>query len=367
VADLVGVDAPDETTLVIRLAFPAIYLPSLLADAAFRPIPREFIDFTPAWPSIASSGPYLLTDYVLDESLTLVRNPFWPDDLAGDVETVTITYTDDPAGAFTSGAADFARLDGPVEGATTRRGDTTTVLGFSTERAFVSNQQVRQALAWSLSRADLAADAAVQTFTHPGMVAGPDSGAGMDFAPDAARAALTAAGYPNCAGVPEIIGIGVPPGQEPVAEAMIQQWADVLACAPQLFQVSTVRADTLQAIGRDLIDEEYNDRIHLWLATYTTPHLDAHGGAADAFHCAYGYFYSGIPCGAVDGLIDWAAGMPDLDRADVYTRIENRLFGPAGTYPAVPLWADTLYLGAADTLSGVGAYGPAWWGDWTAG
>ena len=118
---------------------------------------------------------------------------------------------------------------------------------------------------------------------------------------------------------------------------------------------------------RDLIDEEYNDRIHLWLATYTTPHLDAHGGAADAFHCAYGYFYSGIPCGAVDGLIDWAAGMPDLDRADVYTRIENRLFGPAGTYPAVPLWADTLYLGAADTLSGVGAYGPAWWGDWTAG
>ncbi len=372
IAALIGAEAPDPTTLVLQLTFPAAYLPGLLVAPEFRPIPREFAAFTAAWPMQASNGPYVLTDWMEGERLTLTRNPFWPDPLPGNIDRVEITYADDPGEVFAAGGADFARLGAEaVPGAAALRGDRVTVLGFSTERAFVSITGVRQALSWSIDRAALTADdpdrLAVSAFTHPASIAGPGETAAVGYAPEAARAALAAAGYPGCAGVPEVLKLGVPPGQEALAEQMIGMWSDVLGCQPALFEVVRVRAATLRSIGRDLIDEEASDRIHLWLTDYTPEHLDAHGGAADAFHCTFGYFYSGLPCSAVDSLIDWAAvNVADpARRADVYTRIEARLFGPAGTTPAIPLYANAEYIGVADGLAGAGSYGPAWWGAWT--
>lgn len=372
VTALIGAEAPDPTTLVLHLTFPAAYLPGLLAAPEFRPIPREFAAFTAAWPMQASSGPYVLTGWAAGERLTLERNPFWPDPLPGNIDRVEIAYADDPGEVFAAGGADFARLGMEVApGASALRGDRVAVLGFSTERAFVSAAGVRQALSWSIDRAALVADdpghLAVTTFTHPGSIAGPEEAAAVGYAPEAARAALAAAGYPNCNRVPEVLKLGVPPGQEPLAEQIIGMWSSVLGCQPGLFEVVRVRAATLRNIGRDLIDEEASDRIHLWLTDYTPEHLDAHGGAADAFHCTFGYFYSGLPCSAVDALIDWAAtSVTDPgERADVYTRIEARLFGPAGTIPAVPLFASAEYVGVTAGLTGADSYGPAWWGAWT--
>ncbi len=372
VAALIGAEAPDPTTLVLHLTFPAAYLPGLLTAPEFRPIPREFAAFTAAWPMQASSGPYVLTGWTAGERLILERNPFWPDPLPGNINRVEIAYADDPGEVFAAGGADFVRLGAEAApGASALRGDRVTILGFSTERAFVSAAGVRQALSWSIDRAALVADdpdhLAVTTFTHPGSIAGPEEAAAVGYAPEAARAALAAAGYPNCTNVPEVLKLGVPPGQESLAEQIIGMWSSVLGCQPGLFEVVRVRAATLRNIGRDLIDEEASDRIHLWLTDYTPEHLDAHGGAADAFHCTFGYFHSGLPCGAVDALIDWAAtSVADPgERADVYTRIEARLFGPAGTLPAAPLFASAEYVGVAAGLTGAGSYGPAWWGAWT--
>jgi len=371
IAALIGAEAPDPATLVLHLTFPAAYLPGLLAAPEFRPIPSEFAAFTAAWPMQASSGPYVLAGWTPGERLTLERNPFWPDALPGNIDRMEIAYADDPGAVFASGGADFARLGAEAApGVPALRGDRVTVLGFSTERAFVSAAGVRQALSWSIDRAALAAAdpayVAVTAFTHPGSIAGPEEATAVGYEPEAARAALAAAGYAGCGGVPEILRLGVAPGQEALAEQIIGMWSGVLGCQPGLFEVVRIRAAALQNIGRDLIDEEAGDRIHLWLAEYTPEHLDAHGGAADAFHCTFGYFHSGLPCGAVDGLIDWAAAnvADPAGRADVYARIEARLFGPAGTIPAAPLYADAEYIGVADGLTGVGDYGPAWWGAW---
>lgn len=370
VNDLVQVEAPDDTTLILQLAFPTTYLPSLLTAPAFRPVPREFVEFTPSWPGLASSGPYVVTESDPTTGLTLTRNPHWPEPLPGNINTITLTYTTDPAAAFAAGEADFARLSTPAPDSTQTRGQTVSVLGFSQERAWISAPGVRQALAWSLDRAALvAADPTVQaitTFTHPAAVnAGDITASVIDFAPDAARRALAAAGYPNCTGVPEIIGLAVPPEREALAQAMVAQWSAELGCQPALFNIVTVRPDALQNIGRDLIDEEYNDRIHMWLATYTPEYVDVQAGAADALHCTLGYFFQGGACDAVDALIDWAVATPVEDRGDVYRRIEARLFGPAGTYPVIPLYADVRAAGVAPTLSNVTLDGPAWWGAWT--
>lgn len=366
---LVAVEAPDDATLVLHLAFPTTMLPSLLTAPAFRPVPREFVEFTTSWPGLASSGPYVVMESDPATGLTLIRNPHWPDPLPGNVETVTLAYTTDPAGAFVAGDADFVRLAAPALDGMQVRGQTVTVLGFSQERAWVSDLGVRQALAWSLDRQALfAADPtgmAITTLTHPSAVGAGDIAADVvDRDPDAARRALAEAGYPNCTGVPEIIGLAVPPDREALAQAMVAQWSAELGCQPALFNVVTVRPDALQDIGRDLIDEEYNDRIHLWLATYTPEYVDAQAGAGDALHCTLGYLFRGGACDAVDALIDWAVATPVEDRGDVYRRIEGRFFGPAGTYPVVPLTANVRAAGVAPDLTGVVLEGAVWWGDW---
>ncbi len=380
VAGWVAAEAPDSTTLVLRLAFPVAYLPSLLAQPEFRPVPREFIDFMPAWPAIASSGPYVYTGWTPGESLTLVRNPFWPDDLPGTVERIAITYAaadEARADLYRSGAVDFARLGGSGPALMTqmpgavfaRRGGDVMVLGFSAERAFVNRLGVRQALAWSLDREALAAAdplaLPVTTLTSPGAIAGPGEAAGLGFEPDAARAALASAGYGNCVGVPEVIRVAAPPELAAAAEQITAGWTATFGCVDGLFEVVTPPAETVVSLARGLVDFENTLRPHIWIAPWAAYTLDAHGGAADALHCRFGYFYSGLACGPVDALIDWAGEAVGEDRADVYARLEGRLFGPAGTTPVTPLWAVAEYVGAAASLEGPADFGPAWWGEWS--
>ncbi len=367
---LVAAEAPEPTTLVLHLAFPTTYLPALLTAPAFRPIPREFVDFTTAWPAQATSGPYVVTASAPGESLTLTRSPFWPDALPGSVTDLEIAYVPDPVAAVAAGEADFARRFAPGAESLVARGRTVSVLGFSLERTWVSEPGVRQALAWSLDRAALVADdpavLPVTTLTHPAAVgAGALEGSVLGADVAAARQALAAAGYPNCAGVPEIIGLAVPPERQEVAQRMVARWEEALGCQAALFSVVTVRAEALQNIGRALIDMEVNNRIHMWLATYTPEYVDAQAGAADALHCRYGFFQRGGPCDAGDALIDWAVATPVEDRGDVYRRIEARLFGPAGTFPVVPLYANALAADAVAGLSGITLEGAAWWGDWS--
>lgn len=377
VADWVGAEAPDSTTLILHLALPVNYLPALLTEPAFRPVPREFVDFTPAYAMIASSGPYVLTDWTLGESLTLVRNPFWPEALPGNIEQVTITYLADDtarAEAFGRGAVDFTRFGAALpaglsaEAVQVWRGLEVTVLGFSAERTFVNERGVRQALSWALDReALLAGDASVlpiRTLTDPRAVAGPPESVGVGYEPEAARAALTAAGFPNCSGVPEIITLAVPPDRVPLGEAMVASWAETLGCAPALFEIEPTPPDDLIAISRDLIPADTTIRPHLWLASWLPTYPDAQGGAGDAFHCRFGYFYSATGCGPVDALIDRASStMPEADRPAAYRVIERRLFGPAGLYPAAPLYAAAVHVGVAAGLTGVHDYGPLWWAD----
>ncbi len=385
VAGWVGAEAPDSTTLVLHTAYP-LYLPALLTQPEFRPIPREFVDFTPAWPSIASSGPYVLTGFSLGERLTLARNPFWPDTLAVHAERIEISFLSDPgalAGAFAAGQIAFARLGAPgqtdvsaLDPAAVRQwpGAERIVLGFGLERAFVDQARVRQALAWAIDRAAVAAPAGsgllpVTTLTPSGAIDGPDAAAGVGYEPDAARAALAEAGYASCSRVPEVIQIAAPRALTALAEGLIGQWAAVLGCAPDLFEIVPTSAEGVQAYARGLIDAETTTRPHLWLAAWTPETIDAASGAADTFDCRYGIFFSGQPCGAFDTLADYAATLSTTaasaeSRPEVYTRLEARLFGPAGSYPAVPLWVEAQVAAVSPALQGLGEYGPAWWGEW---
>ncbi|MBN1963993.1 MAG: hypothetical protein JW910_05070 [Anaerolineae bacterium] len=375
----VGIAALDSTTLVMRLAFPLAYLPSLLTQPEFRPVPREFLNFTPAWPMLAANGPYVLADWRLGESLVLVRNPLWPADLgAGGPERVELTFMAEGAAraeAFLAGDADVTRLgaSGPsltgLETVQVRRGSEVTLLGFATERAFVSEVGVRQALAWAIDRDALAAAnplyVSAPTLTAPGLVAGPPESVGVGYEPDAARAALAEAGFSGCSAVPEVIRLVVSGDDVPLAEQIVAGWTQTLGCGPDLFAIVPTPASTIQGYARGLVDAENTIRPHLWLTTWRADTMDANSGAGDAFHCLLGYFYSGLACGPQDELIDLAGTVAGAEeRPDIYARIEARLFGPAGLYPAVPLLAAAEYVGVGAGVRGVGDFGPAWWPDY---
>ena len=376
VADWVGAEAPDDATLILHAAYPLAYLPSLLTLPEFRPVPREFVGFTPAWPALAANGPFVLTAHTPDEALVLERNPFWPEAVAGDITRVEISLLPDApalANAFTSGAIDFARLGAaggldlsglPADSVQTWPGRATIVLGYGTEHAFVSEARVRQALAWAVDRDALAALGLVpaDTFTPPQAIAGPEATVGVGNAPDAARAALADAGYANCGGVPDVLDLAAPPDLVPLAEALVGQWTAALNCSPELFRIVPTDAGTVLAAARGLIDAENDVRPALWLVAWTPDAPDANNGAADAFDCRYGYFYSGLPCGPTDALAAWAGTYSGDDRATVYASLEARLFGPAGSYPVAPLGVQAQAVAVRPGLM-ANPVGAAWWGE----
>jgi len=373
----VQVEAPDESTLVLHLAFPATYLPSLLTLPEFRPLPPEAVEGRAGW-SMVGSGPYTLTAWTPGQGMTLARNPFWPEALPGNVALVEVIFAADPvarAEMFARGEVQFTRLGsdaGAAANVLVRRGLTTTLLGFSTERAFVREVKVRQALAWAIDREALrtvvGAERALPatTLTPPGVIAGPLVESGVGFAPEAARAALAEAGYAGCTGVPERVELLAPPSAAPLAQALIGQWAAVLGCDPNLFTVRAQEEEALRAVARNLLDAGQGiARSHLWITSWTITYPDAQAGAADALHCRYGMFVSGLGCTPLDDLIELAGSGPSAtERPALYARLEARYFGPAGEYPAVPLLATVEALGVSPDLRGVPDSGPAWWGAW---
>ena len=70
--------ATDEQTLVVTLEGPTPYFPLLAATWTYYPVPRHTIEeFGDAWVeagNMVSNGPYVLTAWEHDQSMTLERN-----------------------------------------------------------------------------------------------------------------------------------------------------------------------------------------------------------------------------------------------------------------------------------------------------
>ena len=76
--DELGVKATDEKTLVVTLEGPTPYFPLLAATWTYYPVPRHTVEeYGDAWVeagNMVSNGPYVLTAWEHDQSMTLERN-----------------------------------------------------------------------------------------------------------------------------------------------------------------------------------------------------------------------------------------------------------------------------------------------------
>lgn len=99
-----GVSAPDEHTVVLRLRQPVPFLPGLLANLPVIPVPRHAIekygtDWTRAG-NLVSNGPYMLVQRVPQAYIRTERNPHYYDAAAVRIEEVRWHPTPDPATAL---------------------------------------------------------------------------------------------------------------------------------------------------------------------------------------------------------------------------------------------------------------------------
>jgi len=248
------------------------------------------------------------------------------------------------------------------------------MLGFSYDRALVSDPQVRRALAQAIDRDALVAQffpgqaRATARFTPLGVVAAPAFD-GVPFNPVQAQADLSAAGYAGCAKVPEHLITLISdddPVWEQVGQFVTQQWSNNLGCNPALFEVKTVSRTLLIELAHLTYDQEKVTRPPIWLATWSADYPDANAWLSDALHCRYGYIRTGRECDNADALMDQAAVETDpAKRAGLYAQIEQAFFGPEGSFPVIPLFISTSARLQQPWLTGVNESGPARFDLWT--
>jgi oligopeptide transport system substrate-binding protein len=94
-----GISAPDDATVVVRLEHPAAYLPELMDHQVAWPIPRHtWLKLGSAWSKPANyvaNGPYIVKEWIPGDHITLVKNPRFYDAAHVRIETVNYYQTDD--------------------------------------------------------------------------------------------------------------------------------------------------------------------------------------------------------------------------------------------------------------------------------
>ena len=174
----VGVKAIDDKTLEITLTEPNDDYILELATSAPTPLRQDFVEaqgesLGSSVDALQYSGPYVLTEWVLDSSLTFTKNPeYWNADESFPVETITLLDVDDANTAysmFESGEVDALASvstqykDALADYTTIQTGGGMMYIwinenGMSEEAAAVlSNQNFRNALNYAIDRSSTVA------------------------------------------------------------------------------------------------------------------------------------------------------------------------------------------------------------------
>jgi peptide/nickel transport system substrate-binding protein/oligopeptide transport system substrate-binding protein len=211
----VGIEAPDDKTLVVRLVSPAAFFPSMLCHHSFSPIHPAMLNVEDwsASPPI-SNGPYYLLENNGDTKV-FARNELYWDAVDVRLKTINVRIIDDgdeASALWNSGQADWISGEVNLETLINRAGITVNPM-FATHYYFIRSARkpwddwrIRRAmvlaLSWSRIREGLIMPA--KTLVYPIMdypkIDGIDK---TDIAE--ARRLLAEAGHPDGKGLPELV------------------------------------------------------------------------------------------------------------------------------------------------------------------
>lgn len=224
-AEGVGVTALDDYTLQITLAEPRPTLPALLALWPAVPLRQDVIDqYGDAWTEpgkLIGNGPFVLADYAPEDEIVLEANPaYWGDDkptlqtlvykIIPDDSAALIAYQNGEIDMTSIPAVDASRFEGNAEQVRFAQLETYAVQ-YNNQEAPFDDALVRQAISRAIDRAAYISvvrggvGTPALSWLPPGMP-GADASLGQDlsFDPEAARALLAQAGYPDGDGFPTV-------------------------------------------------------------------------------------------------------------------------------------------------------------------
>ncbi len=334
--DIVGVNAVDDRTLVVRLKAPASYFLSLLTFSSTFPLRQDIVEkYGIEWTkpeNIVSIGPYNLVEWRHHERLTLLKNPkYW--DAEATLEQVVMIMSGNPSSAlalYESGELDF--LDGKdiptLEVPRLRklpdfkknaqfRGN---YIGFNTKKPPFNNKLVRKAFSAAIDRSavvELIQGAGIpSTSWIPKGMLGHNPSIGIDFDPERARKWLAEAGYPGGKGLPEIWFLYPDLGSNPIiAVALQSMWKKWLGAEVKLnnqewkVYLSTLKTDPPQIYRAG------------WGADYPDPH-----NFMNLFECKSGNNHTRWCSPKFDSLIEAAAREIDpAKRTPLYDEAQRLL------------------------------------------
>jgi oligopeptide transport system substrate-binding protein len=223
--DAIGVNAPDEKTVVITLEQPQPTLTTLLALWPAVPLREDVIEqHGDAWTepgNLISNGPFVLAEHSPDLAIELEANAsYWGEDdptlerivyrIIPDDSAALIAYENDEIDVTTIPVPDTARFEGDEE--QLRFGQLETfALQYNHASPPFDNKLVRQAFSRAIDRDAYVTSIlggvgrAATAWLPPGMPGvTANIGQEYDFSTEGARALLTEAGFEDGEGFPEV-------------------------------------------------------------------------------------------------------------------------------------------------------------------
>ncbi len=292
---------------------------------------------------IETYGPYTLKEWVHDDHMTWVANPFWPGTDSSPKPKIQTVYwymldaTPQLANYEASkldislvplSDMDRVKADPTLSKELKIYPDTCTYYyGFNTKKKPFDNVKVRLAFSEAIDRKSLIDNVTkqdqepAQWFARPGIQAAPtmkdypDLGIKTDIAD--AKKQLTDAGYPNGQGLPPItLGYNTNEGHKKIAEAIAQMWKDNLGVQVQITnQEWKVYLKTLKT-----------DAPQIYRLGWCKDYPDTNNFDREVFRSDSGQNNTGGKDPAFDKLVDQAAQETDLKkRTDLYAQAEDLL------------------------------------------
>ncbi len=226
--DAVGVKALDDSTLEIKLAQPRPTFLQLMALWPVYPVREDLItQFAEKWtepPNYIGNGPYLLTEWVHQDHITLKINPkYWGTKAKLDeIQVKMITDANAALAAYKNNELDITAVPAGTEKATmadpvlskeiVRYNELTTfAFQFNVATPPYDNKKLRQALATAVDRVSFVdkvrngVGTPALSWIPPGMPGhDPNLGKEYEFNVTKAKQLLTEAGYADLSKLPEL-------------------------------------------------------------------------------------------------------------------------------------------------------------------
>ncbi|MFP4597337.1 MAG: peptide ABC transporter substrate-binding protein [Persicimonas sp.] len=364
--DEVGVEAPDEHTLVVELENPTPYFPELLAFYTFYPVPKDVVeehgdDWTEP-ENIISNGAYKLATYRSQKEITLAKNEhYWgADDVSIDKAKVRIMPDRNAiTNAYRSGELHWSGTSLPVSQISSfvahpdyRRdpmlGNYYFRINVSDEDAPLSDKRVRKALSMATDRQSLVEDVlnglyeTADSYVPP--MAGYESTTTVEYNPKRAKALLEEAGYGEGEEMPEIsLLYNTDENHKLVAESVQKQWKRNLGIDVELINKEW------KMYLQDVDSLNYQVARAGWIGDFNDPMT-----FLDMWETDNGNNDTGWSNEEYDDLLDQIRSEPDVDKRQKLLQEAETLLLEEG--PVIPVYYYTNNVLVSRELEGFEAH-----------